>query len=46
MTTPMESVAQSHTSRLESVRMEVEPNSVVQTSPDRLEDLPKRLSSR
>ena len=39
-------ITHSHTSRMVSVRMEVDPNSVLHTSPERLEDVEKRLISR
>ena len=44
--TAMESTMHTQTSVFVRVRMEVEPNSVPQTSPERFVDFPKRFSSR
>ena len=45
-TTIADSAAHSQTSLIVSVSMDVEPNSVLQTSPERLDDLEKRFMSR
>ena len=42
----MDSPAHSQTSLFDSVRMEVEPNSVLHTSPERLDEVEKRFISR
>lgn len=42
----MERIAHSHTSPTDKVRMEVEPNNVLHTSPDRLGPVEKMFMSR